>query len=155
MSKPFSRCRLGAALALIEIPFAGAAEQVDLLALAMDVSRSVEQSKFLLQREGYNGRVLQSPGGQCDQIRPAPEDCGLLHRLVRARPATARDRLECRRRHRRRAPLRRPHPQSPETVQRSTEDIGSFGPFGRVIARKLIAEIAMRPTQLHKASADP
>src|SRR5207237_10827460 len=45
---------------------AHAAEQVDLLlALAMDVSRSMEQPKFLLQREGYaaaitNPQVLEA-----------------------------------------------------------------------------------------------
>jgi Protein of unknown function (DUF1194) len=58
MSKSFSRCLLGAALVLIQIPFAGAAEQADLLlALAMDVSRSIDQSKFLLQREGYAAAI--------------------------------------------------------------------------------------------------
>jgi Protein of unknown function (DUF1194) len=58
MSKPFSRCLLGAALVLIQVPFAGAAERADLLlALAMDVSRSIEQSKFLLQREGYAAAI--------------------------------------------------------------------------------------------------
>ena len=58
MSKSFSRCLLGAALVLIQIPFASAAEQADLLlALAMDVSRSIDQSKFLLQREGYAAAI--------------------------------------------------------------------------------------------------
>jgi hypothetical protein len=43
---------------LIQIPVAAAAEQVDLLlALATDVSRSIEQSKFLLQREGYAAAI--------------------------------------------------------------------------------------------------
>src|ERR1043165_2813699 len=39
-------------------PFAKAAEQVDLLlVLAADVSRSVDQPKFQLQREGYAAAV--------------------------------------------------------------------------------------------------
>jgi hypothetical protein len=42
------------AFVAIQIPFARAAEQVDLLlVLASDVSRSVTHPKFLLQREGY------------------------------------------------------------------------------------------------------
>jgi hypothetical protein len=54
------------ALLAVHIPFARAAEQVDLvLALAMDVSRSMDQEKFLLQRKGYaaalsNPQVLSS-----------------------------------------------------------------------------------------------
>jgi hypothetical protein len=53
------RCALAiAALAGAGIASAPAAEQVDLLlALAMDVSRSMEQPKFLLQREGYAAAV--------------------------------------------------------------------------------------------------
>src|SRR5947209_3558280 len=47
-----------AALVLTQVPFARAAEQVDLLlALAMDVSRSMDQPKFLLQREGYAAAI--------------------------------------------------------------------------------------------------
>lgn len=47
-----------AALVLSEVPLARAAEQVDLLlALAMDVSRSMDQPKFLLQREGYSAAI--------------------------------------------------------------------------------------------------
>jgi hypothetical protein len=39
-------------------PFARAAERVDLmLALAMDVSRSMDDQKFLLQREGYSAAI--------------------------------------------------------------------------------------------------
>ena len=49
-----------------------AAEQVDLLlALAMDVSRSMEQPKFLLQREGYAAAItaVVEPGtGSLGQI---------------------------------------------------------------------------------------
>jgi Protein of unknown function (DUF1194) len=53
------RCLLAlAALVLGQISFARAAEPVDLLlALAMDVSRSMEQPKFLLQREGYAAAI--------------------------------------------------------------------------------------------------
>src|SRR5690242_1535874 len=47
-----------AAMVLAQIASARAAEQVDLLlALAMDVSRSMEHPKFLLQREGYAAAV--------------------------------------------------------------------------------------------------
>ena len=53
------RCLLAlAALAASQITQARAAEQVDLLlALAMDVSRSMEHPKFLLQREGYAAAI--------------------------------------------------------------------------------------------------
>ena len=45
-------------LVLTQITFARAAEQVDLLlALAMDVSRSMDQSKFMTQREGYAAAI--------------------------------------------------------------------------------------------------
>ena len=54
-----SRCLLAiSAMILTQVPFARAAEPVDLLlALAMDVSRSMEQPKFLLQREGYAAAI--------------------------------------------------------------------------------------------------
>jgi len=46
------------ALVLSQIPFARAAEQVDLLlVLAMDVSRSMDQAKFQLQRQGYAAAI--------------------------------------------------------------------------------------------------
>ena len=53
------RCLLAlAVLVASQISYARAAEQVDLLlALAMDVSRSMEQPKFLLQREGYAAAI--------------------------------------------------------------------------------------------------
>ena len=53
------RCLLAlAALVSSQIATARAAEQVDLLlALAMDVSRSMDQPKFLLQREGYAAAI--------------------------------------------------------------------------------------------------
>ena len=45
-------------LVLTQIPFARAAEQVDLLlVLAMDVSRSMDQAKFELQRQGYAAAI--------------------------------------------------------------------------------------------------
>ena len=45
-------------LVLTQIPFARAAEQVDLLlVLAMDVSRSMDQAKFQLQRQGYAAAI--------------------------------------------------------------------------------------------------
>jgi hypothetical protein len=47
-----------AGLVLAQVPRASAAEPVDLLlALAMDVSRSMDQPKFLLQREGYAAAI--------------------------------------------------------------------------------------------------
>jgi hypothetical protein len=52
------RCALAIALLALAVPCARAAEQVDLLlALAMDVSRSMEYPKFLLQRQGYAAAV--------------------------------------------------------------------------------------------------
>jgi len=46
------------AMVLAQIPFARAAEQVDLLlVLAMDVSRSMDQAKFQLQRQGYAAAI--------------------------------------------------------------------------------------------------
>src|SRR5881628_2467912 len=64
-----SRCGFAlVALIAMQIPFARAAEQVDLLlVLASDVSRSVTHPKFLLQREGYvaamsNRQVLDAIG---------------------------------------------------------------------------------------------
>jgi len=46
------------AVVLAQIHLARAAERVDLLlALAMDVSRSMDQQKFLLQREGYSAAI--------------------------------------------------------------------------------------------------
>ena len=55
------RCMLPlVALVVTQIPFARAAEQVDLLlALAMDVSRSMDQPKFVLQRRGYAAGVCR------------------------------------------------------------------------------------------------
>jgi hypothetical protein len=46
------------ALVAIQVPFAHAAKQVDLLlVLAVDVSRSVDYPKFVLQRDGYAAAV--------------------------------------------------------------------------------------------------
>jgi hypothetical protein len=43
---------------LLGVPFAGAAEEVDLmLVLSVDVSRSIDHPKFLLQRDGYAAAV--------------------------------------------------------------------------------------------------
>src|SRR5437868_5310197 len=57
--RTFLRCVLAlGALIPIQPPVAFAAEQVDLLlVLASDVSRSVDQPKFLLQREGYASAI--------------------------------------------------------------------------------------------------
>jgi hypothetical protein len=53
------------------MPFARATEEVDLLlALAVDVSRSIDQQKFLLQRDGYVAAV--SDRGVLDAIRSGP-----------------------------------------------------------------------------------
>jgi len=53
------RCVLTlSALLAVQIPAARAAEQTDLLlVLAMDVSRSMDQAKFLLQRQGYAAAI--------------------------------------------------------------------------------------------------
>jgi len=66
------RCMLAlAALVLIPTPFAGAAEQVDLLlVLSSDVSRSVDHPKFLLQREGYAAAI--SDPQVLDAIKSGP-----------------------------------------------------------------------------------
>ena len=46
------------AMVLSAIPFARAAAQVDLLlVMAMDVSRSMDQAKFQLQRQGYAAAI--------------------------------------------------------------------------------------------------
>src|SRR5438093_2176433 len=57
--RTFLRCVLAlGALIPIQTTFAFAAEQVDLLlVLASDVSRSVDNPKFLLQREGYAAAI--------------------------------------------------------------------------------------------------
>src|SRR5436305_3700659 len=57
--RTFLRCVLAlGALIPIQPPVAFAAEEVDLLlVLAVDVSRSVDHPKFLLQREGYAAAV--------------------------------------------------------------------------------------------------
>jgi hypothetical protein len=83
-----------AALWPAQIEIARCGEQVDLLlALAMDVSRSIDQSKFQMQREGY-AAAISNP----QVLAATPEDCHLLHRLVWTRPGAAPDRLErCRR----------------------------------------------------------
>lgn len=61
---------LGACL-FASMPFARAAEEVDLLlALSVDVSRSIDQQKFLLQRDGYVAAV--SDRGVLDAIRSGP-----------------------------------------------------------------------------------
>jgi hypothetical protein len=61
---------LGACL-IAWIPFARAAEEVDLLlVLAVDVSRSIDQPKFQLQRDGYVAAV--SDRGVLDAIRSGP-----------------------------------------------------------------------------------
>src|SRR5260221_3189379 len=53
------RCVLASATLLAtQIPLARAAEQADLLLiLAMDVSRSMDRAKFLLQRQGYAATI--------------------------------------------------------------------------------------------------
>jgi hypothetical protein len=60
-----------AAMALTQTAPVGAAEPVDLLlALAVDVSRSIDQPKFLLQRDGYAAAF--SDPGVLDAIRSGP-----------------------------------------------------------------------------------
>ena len=66
------RCMLAlAALVLVPISLALAAEQVDLLlVLSSDVSRSVDHPKFLLQREGYASAI--SDPQVLDAIKSGP-----------------------------------------------------------------------------------
>src|SRR5579862_7464503 len=60
-----------AAVMLAWVPFAQAAEDVDLLlVLAVDVSRSIDQQKFQLQRDGYVAAV--SNKSVLDAIRSGP-----------------------------------------------------------------------------------
>jgi hypothetical protein len=60
-----------AAVMLTWVPFARAAEDVDLLlVLAVDVSRSIDQQKFQLQRDGYVAAV--SDKSVLDAIRSGP-----------------------------------------------------------------------------------
>ncbi len=68
----FIRCWLAlAVLVLFPTPFALAAEQVDLLlVLSSDVSRSVDQPKFQLQREGYASAI--SDPHVLDAIKSGP-----------------------------------------------------------------------------------
>jgi hypothetical protein len=59
------------ALILAQVPCARADEDVDLLlVLAVDVSRSIDQPKFLLQRDGYAAAV--SNRGVLEAIRSGP-----------------------------------------------------------------------------------
>ena len=53
------RCVLALVTLLVtQVPLARVAEQTDLLlVLAMDVSRSMDQAKFLLQRQGYAAAI--------------------------------------------------------------------------------------------------
>src|SRR6195256_3090626 len=59
------------ALILVGVPVARAEEEVDLLlVLAVDVSRSIDQAKFMLQRDGYAAAV--SNPGVLEAIRSGP-----------------------------------------------------------------------------------
>ena len=61
MIRIFRYVALLMAVLVAHIPVARAAEKVDLLlALAMDVSRSMDREKFLLQRQGY-AAALSNP----------------------------------------------------------------------------------------------
>src|SRR5260370_37548978 len=65
------RCLVLSALILARIPFARADEDVDLLlVLAVDVSRSIDQTKFMLQRDGYAAAV--SNRGVLEAIKSGP-----------------------------------------------------------------------------------
>jgi Protein of unknown function (DUF1194) len=66
------RCLLAlSALTLALVPSARAAEDVDLLlVLAVDVSRSIDQPKFMLQRDGYATAVSNS--GVLEAIKSGP-----------------------------------------------------------------------------------
>ena len=65
------RCLALCTLILAPTPRARAAEDVDLLlVLAVDVSRSIDQGKFLLQRDGYAAAI--SNRGVLDAIKSGP-----------------------------------------------------------------------------------
>jgi Protein of unknown function (DUF1194) len=66
------RCLLAlSVLILAEVPFAHADGDVDLLlVLAVDVSRSIDQAKFMLQRDGYVAAI--SNRGVLDAIKSGP-----------------------------------------------------------------------------------
>jgi hypothetical protein len=66
------RCLLAlSVLILAEVPFAHADQDVDLLlVLAVDVSRSIDQAKFMLQRDGYVAAI--SNRGVLDAIKSGP-----------------------------------------------------------------------------------
>jgi Protein of unknown function (DUF1194) len=67
----FLRCLLALALIPAQISWARAEEDVDLLlVLAVDVSRSIDQTKFMLQRDGYAAAV--SNRGVLEAIRSGP-----------------------------------------------------------------------------------
>ena len=67
---------------------ARAAEAVDLLlVLAADVSRSVDQPKFQLQRDGYAAAINDPRVIECDHVRREPADRALLRRMVGRRRA--------------------------------------------------------------------
>jgi hypothetical protein len=67
----FLRCLLALALIPAQISWARAEEDVDLLlVLAVDVSRSIDQTKFMLQRDGYAAAV--SNLGVLEAIRSGP-----------------------------------------------------------------------------------
>src|SRR5258708_25267866 len=65
------RCLALSALIVAQIPSARANEDVDLLlVLAVDVSRSIDQAKFMLQRDGYAAAV--SSRGVLEAIKSGP-----------------------------------------------------------------------------------
>ena len=67
----FLRCLLALALIPAQTSWAHAEEDVDLLlVLAVDVSRSIDQTKFMLQRDGYAAAV--SNRGVLEAIRSGP-----------------------------------------------------------------------------------
>ena len=89
---------------------AARAETVDLLlVLAADVSRSIDDDEFNLQRKGYAQRAHRSRGAERDYRRKAPRDRGHVGRMVRRGRAEYRHRLDRRARRgkrRRRSPRR-------------------------------------------------
>jgi hypothetical protein len=57
----------------------------------VDLSRSIDHPKFVLQRDGYAAAVSDSQVLEAIKSRPAREDCDLLCRMVWLRRAEARD----------------------------------------------------------------
>jgi len=136
-------------LAATQAPVARAAERVDLLlALAMDVSRSMSQPKFQLQREGSNnsGRDVRAARDQAVAKGIVINGLAILTDINQAQNPQ--------------------HTNPPGGLEKYYRDfvIGGegafvmvaedFSSFGRAMVKKLIAEIAGTRLRQHAAATD-